>query len=343
MSVTRIAEKAGVSVATVSRVLNNSRNVNPKLIERVRRAAEELQLPMRPPRRRNRTRDQRLTLGILSIGQGYRGWFAMPIIASVVAELTRAAREQDFDVMISEVRDVPKGISHLRHSEIAGGLAFITGGVSQEDILAVHKQIPIVHVMGGQIAPSPVDHVTVDNTAVGYIAAKHLANQGVDQMAFLSATPDWDMILLRSQGFYAAAARMGMDVQVYACGAPGPGVNAFGPSVIAAPALPDLVDRLVTNRRGRLGLFVPRDEDTVAVYRELLARDVRIGEDVVVISCDNEAIRLSTLYPRPASIDLNAAQIAHHATRQLSARISQPEMLPVRIVVPPQVIEGRAD
>lgn len=345
MSVTRIAEKAGVSVATVSQVLNNSRNVNPKLVEQVRRAAEELQLPLRPPRRRSRARssDGRMTLAIMSLGQEYRGWFEMPVIASVVAELTRAAREQECDVMISEVRDPAAGSAELRRSEIAGGLAFINSAVTHDEILAIHRQIPLVHVMGGQIAPSPVDHVTADNTAVGYVAADYLASKGVEQMAYLTCNPSWDLILLRDQSFVATAVRRGLPVQVYLCSPPGIAVQAFGPNAVAATELPELIDRLLADRRGRLGLFVPRDENTVSVYRELSARGVRIGEEVVVVSCDNEAVRLATLDPRPASIDLNTAQIAHHAIRQLHARIKQPDMPPVRIVIPPRVVDPSAE
>src|SRR5689334_10402503 len=96
MSVTRIAERAGVSIATVSRVLNNSRPVNPRIAEQVRKAMEELNLTPRPIRRRKNSvaADKHTTIAIVSIGQGYRDWFEVPVMAGVVAELTRAAQDQ---------------------------------------------------------------------------------------------------------------------------------------------------------------------------------------------------------------------------------------------------------
>jgi DNA-binding LacI/PurR family transcriptional regulator len=113
-----------------------------------------------------------------------------------------------------------------------------------------------------------------------------------------------------------------------------------GPNVTATPDLPDLVRRLAKRRRGRLGLFVTRDEETVHVYPLLRQAGLEPGRDVVVVSCDNEAVRLSTLSPRPASIDLGSAEIARHAVRRLSTRMKLRNEPPVRILVNPHLVEG---
>src|SRR4051812_28572158 len=105
MSVTRIAEKAGVSIATVSRVLNNSRRVNPESAELVRRAVEELKLPPPTARRKSRTKgtERQYTIAVVSLGQNYRTWFEVPVIAEVVAEITRAAQDAQMGVLMTEM------------------------------------------------------------------------------------------------------------------------------------------------------------------------------------------------------------------------------------------------
>ena len=116
----------------------------------------------------------------------------------------------------------------------------------------------------------------------------------------------------------------------------------------AAPALgeqaardsPQGTDRLASKRHRRLGLFDTRDEETVHVYPLLRQAGLEPDRDVVVVSCDNEQVRLSTLSPRPASIDLGAADIARHAVRRLAARINHRDEAPVRILVNPQLIDG---
>lgn len=345
MSVTRIAEKAGVSIATVSRVLNNSRNVNPKLAEQVRKAAEELQLPVRPPRRKNRPRgkDRQTTIAILSVGQAYRGWFEMPVIAEVVAELTRAAQEQHFGVLMSELQDPRNVGQQFKRSDVQGGLAFINSAITSEQVQALAAQLPIVRVMGAQVSPAEIDHIAPDNNAVGFIAAEYLLGKQVDELAFLTCRPMWDFSLLRAQGFMAGASRANRTHRTYIQAQSAAGYGFFGADVTAAPTLPELLDRLMAHRKGRLGLFVSRDEETVEVYRTLAPLGARIGKDIVIVSCDNELVRLSTLHPQPASIDLVPAKIAHHAVRQLAARIENRDMPPVRILISPKLVEGELD
>src|SRR5688572_14022625 len=109
MSVSLIAEKAGVSIATVSRVLNNSRPVNPQIAERVRQAMTELQLSPRQ-RRSRRTTTRHSTVAIVSLGQSYRGWFELPVIAGVVGELTRSAQDHHMGILMAEMPD-PRQLS----------------------------------------------------------------------------------------------------------------------------------------------------------------------------------------------------------------------------------------
>jgi DNA-binding LacI/PurR family transcriptional regulator len=105
----------------------------------------------------------------------------------------------------------------------------------------------------------------------------------------------------------------------------------------------DLVRRLAESRQGRVGLFVSRDEETIGVYHLLREAGLEPGKDVVVVSCDNESVRLSGLHPRPASIDLGAAQIARQAVIRQAARIQNPKEPPVRILIYPRLVPGEME
>ena len=343
MSVSLIAEKAGVSIATVSRVLNKSRPVNPEMAELVHKAMEELQLPPRQIRRRSRSRskasDRHTTVAIVSLGQAYQEWFEVPVIANVVAELTRAAQELHIGVLMTEMPD-PRELSPLlRRPEVEGALAFVDSELSTRDVAVLRDHLPVVRVMGGQLAPVDIDHVGTDNTAVGYIAAEYLLEQGVESLAFLTMRPDWDLNKLRAQGFMATADAAGIQPTMYLQGDPQHMFGFFGPGAVVESDLTALLRRLKSERKGRMGLFVSRDEETVYVYRILREVGLEPGRDVVIVSCDNESVRLSTLHPRPASIDLSAAQIARHAVRRLSARIKNRDEPPARILVNPRLVQ----
>jgi LacI family transcriptional regulator len=231
----------------------------------------------------------------------------------------------------------------LRRSEVDGAIAFIDSRLSTKDISVLRHHLPVVRVMGGQLAPVEIDHIGADNNAVGFLAGQYLLGHGVREIACLTLQPTWDMIRLRAQGLIAAALAAGVTPRMYVGGDSAGSLPFFGPGAFAAPGLAQLIDHLAAKRKDRIGLFITRDEEAVHVYPLLRQAGLEPGRDVVVVSCDNEAVRLSTLSPRPASIDLGAADIARHAVRRLAARIKHRDEPPVRILVKPTLVTANSE
>jgi DNA-binding LacI/PurR family transcriptional regulator len=337
-TITKIAEQAGVSIATVSRVLNNSRRVTPELVERVQQAMQAMNLPALPERRRPRTRassTRNATIALVAIGQGYQDWFGVPVIASIVAELTRAAQDQGLGVLMADMPDPQRLNPLLRRSEVKGAIVFIGGGRTPRDAMLLTERVPVVRVMGGQWSASPIDHITSDNNAIGFLAATRLLEQDHRQLAFLTVQPTWEISRLRALGFLAATVEAGIEASFYVGGEIERARPFFGPAPVLRPTLPELIAELKSRHTGKLGLFITRDEETVDVYRELRNVGLEPGRDVTILSCDNEAVRLSMLHPRPPSIDLNPAELAQRAIRRLMFRMKHPQDPPIRILVSP--------
>lgn len=345
MSVVQIAAHAGVSIATVSRVLNNSRRVNPKLVDQVNKAMTELnftpsQIVRRPSARK--LEEEAGTIAIISLGQHYRGWFEIPVIAAVVAEITRTATDRHIGTLIAEMPN-PRELSPvLRRQSVQGAIVFIDSNLPAGAVSYLSQQMPVVRVMGGQIARLEIDHVGPDNNAVGYLAAQTLLEARCKELAYLTLRPGWDFIKLRGQGFAAATLAGGLRPAMFIEGIIPNADCIYGANLIAEAELPHLVARLVEAIRNRksaepMGLFISRDEEAVIIQTALISQGIRPDVDVKIVSCDNEQVRLSALYPRPASIDLNAAQIARHAVSRLSDRIKRPAEPPVRLLVNPKL------
>ncbi|MGN6370765.1 MAG: LacI family DNA-binding transcriptional regulator [Phycisphaerae bacterium] len=348
MTVTRIAEKAGVSIATVSRVLNNSRPVDPAIVERVHKAAEQLGMTGAALlRRRGRIADRQVmtptTIAIVTLGQRYREWFELPVIAAVVAELNRAAQEMQVGVMMAEMPNPEELNPVLRRSDARGAIVFISSEteLTTRDTAVLRSQFPVVRVLGGQMAPTDIDHITPDNNAIGYVASQYLLEQGIRDLAFLTTHPGWDFAKLRAQGFMAGAESAGVEPTMYLQQTPTALHGIYGSNVVAEEELGRLVSEM-GKRKGKekLGLFVYRDAETSQVYPLLRAHGMEPGKDVVVVSCDNESIRLSALQPRPASFDLGAAEIAHLAVTRLLRRIQHKNEPPARMMVNPRLVPG---
>lgn len=328
---TDVAARAGVSIATVSRVLNNSRRVNPQIAEQVRKAMVELNYSPQRVRRRNTWREGETvegTLAVVCVGQSSRGWLQVPVIAAAVAAVSKAAEAQGLAVAITEMLSPDAVNPILRRKDVVGALALIPGVPDKAVSDQIVRMLPTVRIMGGQLAPTEIDHVTTDNNAVGYMAGTYLVERGCKRLAFVTAAPSWQFLRLRRAGFRAAAEDTGVFCHV-------PDYATLPITHEKYVALPPQLDQILEHKVD--GVFVSRDEEAVELYRLMAARGMTPGVDLQIISCDNDPIRLASVSPRPVSIELGLEEIAHHAVRRLIWRAKYPKAPPVRILVRPHI------
>jgi DNA-binding LacI/PurR family transcriptional regulator len=344
MSVVKIAKLAGVSVATVSRVINNSSRVKPKTAEQVRKAVAQLGLTgagvRRGPRRHKTKKLDIEKLAILTMGQAHFQWFQLPVMAAVVSGIMGEAKANHIGVQIEDALGPEQSAEALKDQNVQGALIFLPAGSDAKAMENIARHIPSVRVMGESLTLSAVDHVCPDNVAIGHLALRYLLEHGCKETAFLSAHPHWEFVRSRAFGFQSAA---------FAADLASPGIfivsqekslkDYYGMPAKSAGTIEELVDMYVNSSKRPSGLFVPRDEETTLVYRLLEQRGMKPGKDVTVVSCDNEAIRLSGLDPRPASIDIRPMEIGRRAVRQLLSRISHPDDPPMRLQVAPALDE----
>jgi LacI family transcriptional regulator len=353
MSIVRVANHAGVSTATVSRVLNNMPGVRAETVQQVRAALEALNYDPEKNRRfrRNgdatsilRARRRTNAIAIITVGQS-RHWLQLPIMAASVAGISRGARELGLRVLLEEALDLDKPLPPSLHRQVDGAIVFmsrhVTGDAWQSVLTSIAQAMPTVWVMGGGgPGRASVDHIAPDNHAIGYIAYEYLKSRGCRDVAFLSKLPAWPVMRVRGQAFCSAAhddaARCGMFLL---SDDPRDGLM-YGPEANVESDLAALLRRLAESQPTPTGLFISTDETTVSVYPELRRAGLRPGEDIHIVSCDNEQIRLSGLSPRPATIDIGAEEVGWRAVRRLMSRMNNPVEPPVLINVAPRLVEA---
>jgi DNA-binding LacI/PurR family transcriptional regulator len=344
MSVVKIAKQAGVSIATVSRVLTNSRYVQPQTADKVRSAMEELGLTDRQNRRSERRLGSVLevkNVGVISVGREYRSWFVDPVVAAMVAELTRAASARRIGVVLGEMPDPDKLCSIVEEKRIDGALLLIPSEIESTVSDRLMRQLPAVRVMGAQYGPTRIDHVTGDHSAIGYLAAKYLIQKGCKRLAFITQHAEWPICQMRAQAFFSAADAIQDPAPVESVRAffipPGvPVDNSYGKMSITASDWPDLMRKFLEYRPD--GLFVSREAELSQCYRLLAEHNLKPSRDITVISCDNCDTWLSHLEQRPATIDLGLTQMADAAVSRLLMRIKYPEEPPTRVLINPQLV-----
>jgi DNA-binding LacI/PurR family transcriptional regulator len=345
MSIVSVAKLAGVSIATVSRVINDLDNVRGETADQVRAAMK--QLGYTPPRvkRGPKTGRRRSTPQVLPSGQiavltlgGVQNWLTMPVMASVVGGITREARELNVWAVLDEMPDPSELSPIFRRREVDGAVVFCPAGSNVADLLALHKHVPVVWVMGGEDALVSIDHVSPDNSGIGKLAFDHLAGSGCEHFAFITDSPNWAIMRLRAQAFGNAARDAGKFVSNYLLNQPNVQREAFGGDVCVRDTLEELVVEMSNRMPRATGLFVPTDLLLTRLHPLLVEHGIWNRPDLKVISCDNENERLSMLNPRPASIDIQGEEIGRLAVRQLVQRLQRPDAPPARVQLAPRLV-----
>lgn len=272
-SLRAVAERAEVSTATVSRVLNGvDVPISPETQQRVRRIAAELGYqPHRLARALATGRTQTVALWASNLRSAH--------YSQVIYCMRQEIRRHEYDLMVSEAQPYSHDTldtSRLLSWPVDGILAVelpraVIPGM--EGLLLGGK--PFVS-MGVYVTPG-ADSVRVDFTEQVIEAVRHLHTVGCRRIAYL--VPNWfDWFRscrdARLYGYEAVVAEVGQEPEyILTPDEKRPSVDAVLKEHIARRGHPD-------------GLFCFNDDMAIGAYRALRDLGLRIPGDVTLIGCD---------------------------------------------------------
>lgn len=196
-----VAERAGVSASTVSRVISGTRAVNPELAKRVQDAAEEL--GFRPNRTARNLRLQRSAIIALVIPD-----IENPFFTSLARGVEDVAQKSNYNVILCNTDEDPaKEASYLDVIEADRMAGAIVAGTSSSEAPAklVAAGMPLVAV-DRAITGVDVDTVLVDNTDSAREATGRLLSAGYRRIACITGPTDVPSLAQRVTGFREAIA-----------------------------------------------------------------------------------------------------------------------------------------
>jgi DNA-binding LacI/PurR family transcriptional regulator len=267
VSLKDVAAVAGVSVRTVSNVVNRFPHVAPDTRARVEKALEELNYrPNLAARNLRRGRSGLIGLVVPEIDS--------PYFSELAARLVLAAEKRSWTVLVDQTGGDPARERGFLEGAAAGfvdGLVFSPWGLGAVDLRRSAEDIPLV-LLGERANDGVADHIAIDNVAAAREATDHLIALGRRRIAAIGLQPHLtnETARLRLEGYRASLAAAGharketLEIEVAALHR-ADGAAAMR-ALLALPEPPDAVfcfnDQLALGAMRSAhdaGLDVPRD------------------------------------------------------------------------------------
>lgn len=274
MTIKDIAQLANVSIATVSRVLNNSKPVRPELREKVMKVVEETGFQPNAIARSLVNKETRI-IGVMipDISNNF--------YSSLLYGIDSVISEFDYSMFLAISDEaVEKELKYLRlfKEKQIDGIILASVHFLEGHAQSLHEiQVPLV-VTGHDLHGYDIPTVNVNNVQASYDATAYLISQGHRRIACVSG-PFWDPPCgLDRMGGYQKAMR--------AHGLPIPeGYVAEGDFTPKSGY--EAVKRIFEEKEPPTAIFVATDLMAVGVLNYLYDEGIRVPDDVSVMGFDN--------------------------------------------------------
>lgn len=310
-----VARLAGVSIKTVSNVVNDLPNVRLQTRERVQLAIDELSYQPNISARSLRSgRSGVIGLVLPELSLSYFAELADAVIANaelrglaVLVEKTGGDRKRELAVLSSP------------RMQLTDGLIFSPLGMSQEDAPLLSLDYPIV-LLGERIFGGPVDHVTMRNVEAARSATELLIASGRSRIALLGAHANEEVgsAALRLRGYREALEAAGI---------------SFDPALVGYTTLwhrsngAQSMREIIESGIHFDAVFGLNDALALGAMRTLQEAHFSVPSDVAVMGFDNiEESQYAV--PSLSTIDPGRDQIAERAVHLLARRIAAQEGRP---------------
>lgn len=299
-----IAKSLDISAATVSRALNN----NPKISESTCKLVQETAAKMN-------YKQNRLALALKSGKSGNIGVIVPRINTNFFGSAIRGIEEElhpnKYNVIIcqtheDENREI-ENINTLLDAQVDGIMISITNESKKNEKTiqsVIKKNVPIIFFDRKKNIEG-VSSVTIDDFKAGYLATKHLINEGCKQIAHLCGDLSLEIYESRFKGYKQALLDNGLDFNKDYV------IRSRSNTEDGAAATKKLLDL----KNPPDAIFSAGDFAALGAIQELKSQGIRIPEDFCVIGFGNEPftnfmeLSISTVDQSPLEMGKMAAKV----------------------------------
>lgn len=315
-SMNEVAKRAGVSIATVSRVLNNSDRVNEETRQKIVKAIKDLKYqPSRVAKRLRSKSGSGNLLGVLIPD------IQNPFYVEVLRGIEDVAYKNNYVIIVCNFSQNEKRelmYLDILESESIDGL--IAAPANEDDVRIkkiVKDGLPVVCVDRG-LNGVDVDLVWVNNEAGAFTAVDHLAKAGFKRIAHIAGLPTIPSTRLREQGYKRALAENKIPFD--------PQLLVYGNSTLESGV--ELTEKLLNLKLPPDALFTGNNLITLGALETINKRKLQIPKDIAIIGFD-DMNWANSLNPPLTAVRQPAYEIGQRAGELLIQRIHDPKRTPV--------------
>lgn len=324
-SIKDVAAHAGVSIGTVSNVLNHPDRVSPRTVEKVQSAISALGFVRNDAARQLRAGESK-TIALMVLDA------ANPFFADIARGAEDAAAERGYTVIVGNISGSTKRendyLDVFEEQRVRGILISPLGHV--ETRLAALKAFGIPAVLVDRVSDqAQFSSVSVDDEAGGIIAVQHLLDQGHRFIGFVGGALDVPQVRDRLLGARKAVA-----------GTPGARLEVFATShttVLEGRRVGKTIADMPEKERPD-ALFAANDLVAVGLLQALAAQgNLRVPEDIALIGYDDIDFAKSAIVPL-TSIRQPSELIGRTALELLLDAAGDSSATPRQVVFQPELI-----
>ena len=322
VKISDVAKAAGVSLATVSRVLSNGGPVKAETRERILRVIEELNYQPNALARQLRTQKTKTMIVIVPNIANY-------LFSEVIFGIEAAASSNGYQVMIAEMHNQPSIEMHyinaIRQKQI-DGIISMSANMTQKLMQQISGGYPIVMALQS-FQSDTIPSVSIDNSAAAKAMATHLIRMGRKQIVHLTNEQLHSPYSERLEGYKSALASNGLEVEDE--------LISYGEASIQGgyDQMQGLIDKGVRFD----AVFAAGDTMAIGAMKALKSHGYRVPEDIAVVGFDD--IELASFWdPSLTTIRQPAHQIGQCAFRKLLAQMNGENISQLKDVLPYELV-----
>jgi DNA-binding LacI/PurR family transcriptional regulator len=322
-----VADRAGVSIATASRVASGAAAVRPETRERVQRAMAEL-LYIAP---RHSTLTGAVGLLVPELEN--------PIFPALAQAMETKAKAWGYASILCNTRGTPEGETEYMHMLLdrqVAGMIFIS--CEGADLQADHGHYARLLREGARMVfvngtPHTVDApaVGIDERGAGHLATEHLLELGHRRIGFVAGPERFLPTQQKAEGRATALKRAGLSPQ--------PGLIAHDEFSVEGGRR--ALRALLAGSEQPTGIICSSDVMAIGALQEAYANGLRVPEDLSIVGFDGISA-VTWTQPPLTTIEQPIEAMAEMALNALWSLVEEPDEHVPSFLFRPQLREGRS-